>query len=304
MKIETYLLKTKEKMLEWIEELGDNYILETFKSIKSGKMVRSQLMYYIAEEKAEEVLNLSAIIEMVHLASLLHDDVIDDSDTRRGVPSVNATEGSKVSVMLGDVLYSKAFVELGNYPKDVIKYVAGAVTKLSIGEIADVNLAKDFNSNENLYMDMIYNKTASLIETASRVSAIISNKNSEDFAKYGKNLGLAFQIIDDILDIIKTSEELGKPAMNDFIEGKTTLPYIYLFNKLEKSEKEKLISMHKKELSDLEANWIFEKFEEFGAIEQAYDLAENLSNQALEIISKYENEKLESIIKKLMLREN
>ena len=230
MKIEDYLIKVKLKMFEWIEELGDNYITSTFQSIESGKMVRSQLMFYIAENSANEVLNLSAIIELIHLASLLHDDVIDDSDTRRGVPSVNATEGSKVSVMLGDVLYSKAFVELGSYEKEIIQYVAGAVIKLSIGEIADVNLAKKFNSDDNLYLDMIYNKTASLIETASRVSAIISGKNGDQFANYGRNLGLAFQIIDDILDIIQTSEELGKPAMNDFIEGKTTLPYIYLYN--------------------------------------------------------------------------
>jgi len=304
MKIETYLEKIKTQMFEWIEELGDSYILETFKSIESGKMVRSQLMFYIAGEKSDEVLKLSAIIELIHLASLLHDDVIDDSDTRRGVPSVNATEGSKVSVMLGDILYSKAFVELGAYNKEVIQYVAGAVTKLSIGEISDVNLAKDFNSDEKRYLDMIYNKTASLIETASRVSAIISNKDSEKFAEYGKNLGLAFQIIDDILDIIQTSEELGKPAMNDFVEGKTTLPYIYLFNSLEKDEKERLKSLHLKKLSESETDWIFENFEKFESIEKAYELAQDLSDKALNSISEYKNEKLEKIINKLMSRSN
>jgi len=302
MKIENYLSKVKLKMFEWIEELDDNYITKIFQSIESGKMVRSQLMFYIAEERADEVLNISAIIELIHLASLLHDDVIDDSYTRRGVPSVNATEGSKISVMLGDILYSKAFVELGSYNKNIIQYVAGAVTKLSIGEIADVNLAKNFNSDESLYMNMIYNKTASLIETASRVSAIISGKDEDKFANYGKNLGLAFQIIDDILDIVQTAEELGKPAMNDFIEGKTTLPYIYLNRELDQNGQEKLKSLHLKTLSEAETDWLFENFEVYESIEKAYQIAQELSDEALKSIPQNSNIKLENIVNKLMSR--
>jgi len=302
MEIENYLNKVKLQMFEWIEALGDNYITTTFQSIESGKMVRSQLMFYIAEEKTDEVLKLSAIIELIHLASLLHDDVIDDSDTRRGVPSVNATEGSKISIMLGDILYSKAFVELGSYQKEIIQYVAGAVTKLSIGEMADVNLAKEFNSDEDLYLKMIYNKTASLIETASRVSAMISGKDGEKFAEYGKNLGLAFQIIDDILDIVQTSEELGKPAMNDFVEGKTTLPYIYLYKKLDSIGKERLKSLHTKQLSEDDMDWLFEEFDKFESIEKAYKLAQDQSDKALKSISGTQNIKLESIVNKLMSR--
>lgn len=303
MKTENYLLKVKLKMSKWIDNLDDAYISKLFKSIESGKMVRSQLMFYISKTESDEMVTLSAIIELIHLASLLHDDVIDDSDIRRGVPSVNATDGSKISIMLGDILYSKAFVELGNYDKDIIQYVAGSVTKLSIGEMLDVNLAKKFNSDEDLYIDMIYKKTSSLIESASRVSAMISGKSGEDFAKYGKNLGLAFQIIDDILDIVKTSEDLGKPAMNDFIEGKTTLPYIYLYNKLDYENKNKLKSLHKKELSESESDWILDNFQKYESVEESYNLAQKFSNIALESIPEDEIN-LKNILNKLMLREN
>jgi octaprenyl-diphosphate synthase len=301
--VKNYLDRVREKMILWIEELGDEYILKTFQSIDSGKMVRSRLMFYISGDRSDEVLTLSAIIELIHLASLLHDDVIDDADTRRGKPSINATEGSKVSIMLGDILYSKAFVELGRYDREIIEYVAGAVTKLSIGEILDVNLANEFNHNEIRYLDMLYKKTASLIETACRVSALQVGLDGDKFANYGKSVGMAFQIIDDILDIVQTSEELGKPAMNDFVEGKTTLPYIYLYNFLKDREKEKLISLHKKELSEDDREWLFNKFQDAESIERSYKLAEDFSNSALQSIPESSVE-LREIVQSLMSRSN
>ncbi len=302
MELEVYLEKVKSTMLRWIDNLGDSYITNIFQSIESGKMVRSQLMFYIAGERADEVIPLSSIIELVHLASLLHDDVIDNSDIRRGKPSVNATDGSKIAVMIGDILYSKAFVELGKYNQEIIEQVANAVVKLSIGEISDVNLAKHFNNDEKLYLEMIYNKTASLIETSTKVSALAVDKDGEKFGEYGKGLGMAFQIIDDILDITQTSEQLGKPALNDFTEGKTTLPYIYLFKYLEEEEERKiLVSFHNKRLNESEKKWLFDKFEESQAVQKAYQLAEEYSYKALHSLPE-ENKKLVSIVHKLISR--
>jgi octaprenyl-diphosphate synthase len=299
-----YLDAVKEKIKFWIDGLGDKYISETFEKIQSGKMVRSRLMFLIAgEEFAEEMVTLSAVIELIHLASLLHDDVIDDALTRRGVPSVNATEGSKVSIMLGDILYSKAFTELGKYDREIIEEVAGAVVKLSVGEILDVNLSKSFNSDENLYLDMLYKKTASLIESACGVSATIVGRDAGKMREYGKNLGLAFQIIDDILDIVSTSEELGKPAMNDFIEGKTTLPYIYLFKDSEKSIGDKIVSFHQKSLSEEEIEWVRDSFEEFGSLQKAMDLAEEFSKKALTSLEESDTE-LREIVQKLIERKS
>jgi octaprenyl-diphosphate synthase len=301
MRLEEYLKRVQVKISEWIDELQEEYITETFSKIESGKMVRSQLMFYIAKDRAEEVINLSSIIELIHLASLLHDDVIDDAETRRGKPSVFATEGSKVAIMLGDILYSKAFVELSQYEPKIIGYIAGAVTKLSIGEMVDVNLSHHFNSNRELYLQMIYNKTASLIEIACRVSAITTQQDEETFGEYGRGLGIAFQVIDDILDITQTSEQLGKPAMSDFLEGKTTLPYISLYNYLDSDGKNKLISLHKKELNSDDERWLLQKFNESRAIEEAYYFAKEESLKALKLIPEDATE-LRGIVDKLMQR--
>jgi len=291
----------KTLMSKWIADLNNSYIRDTFNSIESGKMVRSKLMFLIGDNR-DEVVPLASIVELIHMASLLHDDVIDEADTRRGKPSVNATEGTKVSIMMGDILYSKAFVELGKYDQATIEAVAGAVTKLSIGEIEDVNLAKEFNSDENLYMGMIYRKTASLIETACRVSAIATDEDPEIYGEYGKNLGMAFQIIDDLLDIVSTSEELGKPALNDFVEGKTTLPYIYLYEQMGESDREKLKSLHGRVLSKDENSWILDKFKEFGVIKLTFRKAEEFSNRALEVIEDEEMVELQDIVETLMYR--
>jgi octaprenyl-diphosphate synthase len=302
MKKEEFLNKVKEQISFWVDSLNDKYISETFRTIQTGKMVRSRLMHLIGGEEFEnEMVELSAIVEIIHLASLLHDDVIDDSETRRGVPSVNATEGSKVSIMLGDILYSKAFVELGKYNKEIIEIIAGAVTKLSIGEILDVNLSKSFSVDEDLYIDMIYKKTASLIESACKSSAILSGRNGQKFGEYGKNLGLAFQIIDDILDIVSTSEQLGKPAMNDFVEGKTTLPYIYLHQKSDRSTRAIIESFHKKELLESESEWILEELETSGSLQKALDLAEEFSEKALNSIDEKDVE-LKKIVETLIER--
>ena len=122
------------------------------------------------------------------------------------------------------------------WPEREIYERLGSIMKSSTEEV--VNLAKDFNPDKNLYLNMIYKKTASLIEASTWAAAIlIKHPEADKFKVYGKNLGLAFQIIDDILDITQTSEQLGKPAMNDFKEGKTTLPYILLYEKLNIKDK-------------------------------------------------------------------
>ena len=306
-----YIQKVKKQMQIWIEELNNNYILTKFNSIQSGKMVRSQLIFFISQinhfntQKVDftQIIKLSAIIEMIHLASLLHDDVIDEAETRRGVPSINATEGSKISIMLGDILYSKAFMELGKFEQKIIKIISQAVTNLSIGEIEDVNLAKIFNSDKNLYLDMIYKKTASLIEASTWAAAIlIQHPEADKFRVYGKNLGLAFQIIDDILDITQTSEQLGKPAMNDFVEGKTTLPYIYLYSELEEKDRNFLKSLHLKKLDKNETDWLMNNLHRTNSIKKSFKLAKDYSQDALISIQDFQTPELEIIVDKLIQR--
>jgi len=196
-------------MKNFIAELGYEPANAMFVRINSGKKLRSKLLLKIAGEN-EQSLKICAIIELIHLASLLHDDVIDDADTRRGSPSINASFGTKNAVMLGDILYSKGFYELSKFPHEIAGEISGAVSKLSIGEMMDVDLSAKFNEDKSAYETMIYYKTAVLIESAAAVGAMLAGLDARNFKIYGKNLGLAFQIVDDILDVTQDAATLGK----------------------------------------------------------------------------------------------
>jgi len=282
-----------------IDEIDYEEVTRLFQMLSGGKRLRAKLVLKIAPNHEDAPL-LAAVIELIHAASLLHDDVIDEAMTRRGVVSVNASEDSKTAVMLGDILYSKAFTELVGFDKDVARTISASVTALSKGEMMDVKMAENFNSDENIYLEMLYLKTATLIEAAAKASAILAGKDAQKHALYGKNLGLSFQIIDDILDITASSEVLGKPALNDYVEGKCTLPYIYLYEALSTEEKEKLVSLHTKELSQEESNWIKEKMMEHKSVEHSFKLAQTLSNEAQEIMS--DDAELVSILEAMIKR--
>ena len=242
--------RVENEIARLINECDYDEVTRLFNTLSGGKRLRAKLILKIAPDHKDAPL-LAAVVELIHAASLLHDDVIDEASTRRGVPSVNATEDSKTAVMLGDILYSKAFTELVSFDKDVARTIASSVTALSKGEMMDVKMADEFNSDEDLYLDMLYLKTATLIEAAAKASALLVGKDAEAHATYGRNLGLSFQIIDDILDITQDAQTLGKPALNDYVEGKCTLPYIYLYNQFNDEDKKKLVSLHAKDLSEM-----------------------------------------------------
>jgi octaprenyl-diphosphate synthase len=230
------LQQVKDQIKQFVIECNDTKSLELLDKLATGKMLRSKLILKIAGIN-EQSIKLCAIVEMIHAASLLHDDVIDEADTRRGQPSVNALYDNKTSIMFGDILYSKAFTELSQMDKKIAYTVSNAVTLLSIGEMLDVDLTNSFNKSYDKYLDMIYKKTASLIEASAKAAAILVGHDEVKYALYGKNLGLAFQMIDDILDITQDSETLGKPAMLDFVEGKVTIPYLLLHERVEDKER-------------------------------------------------------------------
>ena len=289
-------------MKNFIAELGYEPANAMFAQINSGKKLRSKLLLKIAGE-SEQSLKICAIIELIHLASLLHDDVIDDAGTRRGSPSINASFGAKNAVMLGDILYSKGFYELSKFSHEIAGEISGAVSKLSIGEMMDVDLSAKFNEDKSAYETMIYYKTAVLIEAAAAVGAMLAGLDARNFKIYGKNLGLAFQIIDDILDVTQDAATLGKPNFSDFKEGKTTLPYIYLYESLNEADKEKLKSLFKKDLSEAERGWVRVKMNETGAIKKSIEAAKNLGEQAIKSVEKFNVDGLENIVKSMIDRE-
>jgi len=294
--------RVQSQIVQWVDELNYKHLNELYERLPSGKRVRAMLVEAIAGD-SDNALKLSAIIEMIHVASLLHDDVIDDAMTRRGEASINATDGSKISIMVGDILYAKAFSELALLKHyEVASIVSSSVAALSVGELMDVDMAEKFNSNQEIYTQMIYNKTASLIEATCKSSAILAGKEIEVYAQYGKNIGLSFQIIDDILDVTADEKTVGKPVMNDFIEGKTTLPYIYLYEELESAEREKLVSLCGVKVDDEQKDWLKSKFKESKAIERSIEVAKKLSDEAYELMNDRDEDVLAQIAQNLMER--
>jgi len=296
------LSAVERKIEQYVIELDEPEILRLYEKLPVGKRLRAKLILRIAGADLR-VIKTAAIVEMIHAASLLHDDVIDDADMRRKQPSINALYGNKTAIMFGDILYSKGFYELGDIDKRVAQVVSNAVVQLSLGELKDVSLSESFNINKDQYLKMIYQKTASLIEASAESAAILAGKQPEIYRTYGRNLGLAFQMIDDLLDITSDSETLGKPALHDFVEGKTTLPYIYLYEELNTSDREILRSLHKKRLTAQEQGWIMLKMKEHRVIEKSYLEARVLIDEAIALMTNAGEQELTAIAKEMIERD-
>ena len=296
------LSAVERKIEQFIADLNDKEVSGLYAQLPDGKRLRAKLILKIAGNTLSAVKS-AAIVEMIHAASLLHDDVIDDAYTRRSKPSINALYGSKTAIMLGDILYSKGFFELNDISPDVAKVISNAVVQLSLGELKDVSLSKAFNLDKEVYLEMIYQKTASLMEASAGAAALLAGKPKEAYMTYGRNLGIAFQMIDDLLDITADAQTLGKPALHDFEEGKTTLPYIYLYEALGNEEQTKLRSLHAKRLSKEEQFWIKMKMQEHQVIQKSYEEAKLLVIEAIELMNDRGEDALSSIGMQMIERE-
>lgn len=205
------------------------YIIES-----GGKRLRPLLVLLSSRAAGytkDEHLKLAAVIEFLHTATLLHDDVVDTSDMRRGRSTANANWGNAPSVLVGDFLYARAFemmVELKSLP--IMEVLSRATAVIAQGEVMQLMNVKNPDLTEEQYMTVIHNKTAMLFEAASHTGALLANAdNAQEQAlkDYGKHLGLAFQLVDDVLDYRGDAEAMGKNVGDDLAEGKTTLPLIH-----------------------------------------------------------------------------
>lgn len=273
------LEKVTDKIDEIIGEINNKHVSELFAQVSGGKMLRPRLMLKISQN--ERIYELAAIVELIHIASLLHDDVIDASLLRRKKPTVNATDGDRVAVMLGDVLYSKAFSKLVSFEPCIAKKISDAVTTLSLGEMEDVEMSKELNIDEDRYIKMLYGKTGALIEAAAVSAAMLEGMAHEGIETYAKSLGVAFQLIDDVLDIMADEESLGKRPFSDFTEGKSTAPYIHLYKNGDEETKEFLKSIYKKRVNDEQKEKLMQEFHKRGSIEYSLSLAKNVTQQGL-----------------------
>ena len=296
------LSAVERKIEQFVADLNDKEVTSLYAQLPHGKRLRAKLILKIAGTGLA-VVKTAAIVEMIHAASLLHDDVIDDADTRRSRPSLNALYGNKTAIMLGDILYSKGFLELNNISPDVAKIVSNAVVQLSLGELKDVSLSQTFNLDKEIYLEMIYQKTASLMEASAGAAALLAGKDKEAYMTYGRNLGMAFQMIDDLLDITMDAETLGKPALHDFEEGKTTLPYIYLYEALDSEDAKRLKSLHAKKLSNEEQLWIKAMMKSENIIQKGYQEAKILIEEAIALMNTRGEEALSGIAMAMIERD-
>lgn len=227
-------------------------------SLKSDVMLVSQVSEYIVTSGGKRLRPLvvllaaralgyagdghvqaAAIIEFIHTATLLHDDVVDSSARRRGRDTANAVFGNQASVLVGDFLYSRAFqmmVQLGRMR--VMQILADATNTIAAGEVMQLMNVRDADLTEASYRQVIYRKTARLFEAGAQIAAVLAGRSDGDEAamiRYGRNLGTAFQLVDDALDYGASPEELGKNLGDDLAEGKMTLPLIYAMEKADES---------------------------------------------------------------------
>jgi octaprenyl-diphosphate synthase len=201
-----------------------------------GKRLRPLLTIAAAQlcgYQGEHHVKLAACVEFIHSATLLHDDVVDGSDLRRGRPAANAVWGNKASVLVGDFLFTRAFelmVEVGSL--EVLGILSGASSVIAEGEVLQLSTANNTTTSEDTYLEVIKAKTAKLFSAAAEVSPVIAERPTAEraaLASYGMNLGIAFQLVDDALDYGGTAAKLGKAVGDDFREGKITLPVILAF---------------------------------------------------------------------------
>ena len=280
-----------------------NYHLET-----GGKRLRALLTLCSAKmcgySKGTRDINLAACVELIHAATLMHDDVIDNGSLRRGKKTLNKIWNNQSSVLVGDYLLSRCFemmVDDGNI--EVLKLLSSTSSKIAQGEVLQLQHQGEIDMLEDTYLKIISAKTAELFAAATKVGAILSdmkNKEKEELEFYGRNLGLTFQIADDTLDYNSELKLFGKKIGQDFYEGKITLPIILLFQKAKDQEKEILKNIFLKEIrSEEDLNYTLNLIKKNNIIKECYQKAQHYINLASNSLSLFGNCEEKRILKNL-----
>ena len=273
-----------------------------------GKRLRALLTLGAAKicgySKGSRDVNLAACVELIHAATLMHDDVIDNSEIRRGKKTLNSIWGNQSSILVGDYLLSRCFemmVEDGNL--EILKLLSSTSAEISQGEVLQLQHKGEIDMLEETYLKIITAKTASLFAAATKVGSILSNRESkikEALEFYGKNLGLTFQIADDTLDYNSELKFFGKKIGNDFYEGKVTLPIILLYQKSDPNEKSELKKIFEKnERNEEELKKVLMMIKNYNIISDCYKKAEFFINLASNSLSIFEESKEKEILKNL-----
>ena len=288
--------------VELVDEMT-SYHLRT-----GGKRLRALLTLGSAKlcgyQKGSRDVNLAACVELIHAATLMHDDVIDNSDVRRGKKTLNKIWGNQSSILVGDYLLSRCFemmVEDGNL--EVLKLLSSTSAEISQGEVLQLQHKGEVDMLEETYLKIISAKTASLFAAATKVGSILANQDKkikDALEFYGKNLGLTFQIADDTLDYNSDLKFFGKEIGNDFFEGKVTLPIILLYQKLDEKKKKYLKTIfEKEERNNDDLKFVLDLIKKNNIINDCYIKAEYFINLASNSLSIFNSSKEKDILKKL-----
>ncbi len=283
-KMSKYHVKTGGKRLRALLTLGSSKLCEYS---KGGRDI-----------------NLAACVELIHAATLMHDDVIDNSEIRRGQKTLNTVWGNKSSILVGDYLLSRCFemmVEDGNL--EILELLSSTSSEIAQGEVLQLQHKGEIDILEETYFKIISSKTASLFAAATKVGAILAEKDSkykEALKFYGKNLGLTFQIADDALDYNSEIKFFGKKIGNDFFEGKVTLPIILLCHKISISEKDEVRNLFNKDKrNDDDFKYVLNLIKKNDIINDCYKKAEHFINLASSSLSVFKETKEKDILKNL-----
>jgi len=307
--VESRLLLVEEKIklklssdVELVRKMTD-YHLDT-----GGKRLRALLTLGSAKlcnySKGSRDINLAACVELIHSATLMHDDVIDDGTIRRGKKTLNKIWDNHSSVLVGDYLLSRCFemmVEDGNL--EVLKLLSSTSSKIAQGEVLQLQHQGEVDMLEETYLKIISAKTAELFAASTKVGAILSemnNKEKEALEFYGRNLGLTFQIADDTLDYNSELKLFGKKIGKDFYEGKVTLPIILLFQKANIQEKKKLKDIFSKDTRDeKDLNYSLSLIKKYSIINACYQKAQHYINLASNSLSVFKDCEEKNILENL-----
>lgn len=255
-----------------------------------GKRLRPALVFFSAQSTGldfdlDRVRTLGATLELIHMATLIHDDVIDHAPLRRGIPTANSVFGNTASILSGDVLLAKAMSALAKDGHlDIIRAVSAAVVDLSEGEVQELDKRGIFSLSLEDHLQILHLKTATFIQACCEVGALVAQSPEEVVAalgQYGYNIGMAFQIVDDLLDYRGHKEATGKPLATDFREGCVTLPLLFLRSKLTQEESDVVESKFGTDVSDEEVRMLCGWMNKRGAFSQAECLAEEYIEKAV-----------------------
>ncbi len=260
-----------------------------------GKRLRPLLIFLIANLEGEstwESIEAAVIVELIHTATLIHDDIVDEADLRRGAASVNAVWNNQVSVLVGDFLFSQALQKMVLLDNMAINRVISKVTiQMSEGELLQIERAQAYDLDEDTYFRMISDKTASLISAACQLGALTSSERKaylpKSFWEFGEYLGRAFQIQDDLLDYLGDESVVGKPVGNDLKESKITLPLLFALTNSENGQADRIRDMLDKDTAVENFEEIRDFVVENGGVDYCRQRAEEYVDMALQILEPF-----------------